>query len=112
MDVDGTYSVQIVGTPVKTYVDAFKFIGVEDCAVIEVSPLQLAKAVVPIEVIELGSVSVLSPLQASKASFPIEVIELGSVIVVSPLQPKKASVPIEVTELGSVIEVSEVFAMG
>jgi hypothetical protein len=49
-----------VGTPVKTPVDAVKSTGVEDSAVIEVNPLQLAKALPPIEVSELGSVSVVS----------------------------------------------------
>ena len=44
----------------------------------------------PIEVTELGIVTLVKPLQPEKASLPIEVTELGMETLVKPLQPLKA----------------------
>ena len=63
---------------------------------IEVKPLQPAKAEFPIEVTVLGSVIEVKPLQPAKAEFPIVFTPSGSVIEVKPLQPEKADSPIEV----------------
>ena len=68
-----------------------------------VSPEQLKKAYLPIEVTELPMVTEVRPEQPAKAPSPIEVTELGMVTEVSPEQPEKARSPIEVTELGMVV---------
>ena len=53
----------------------------------------------PIEVTELGIVTLVKPLHSQKAERPIVLTELGMVMLVKPLQPQKAELPIEVTEL-------------
>ena len=41
----------------------------------------------PIELTELGIVTLVKPLQPEKAELPIDVTELGIVTLVKPLQP-------------------------
>ena len=48
-------------------------------------------------------ISFLTLVQPEKAFSPIEVTELGMVTLVMPVQPLKAEPPIEVTELGMVM---------
>ena len=66
--------------------------------VTEVRPVQPEKAVLPIEVTELGMVTEVRPVQFLKAEPPISVTELGMVTEVRPVQYEKALLPIEVTE--------------
>ncbi len=72
----------------------------------EVSPLQFANAQKPIEVTELGMVTLVRPLPL-KVLDAIDVIVLGRSMEVSPLQFSNADPPMEVTELGIVTLVSE-----
>ena len=56
------------------------------------------------DVTELGIVNEVKPLQFTNASFPIDVTELGMVSVpVKPLQPLNACSPIDVIELGMMV---------
>ena len=66
----------------------------------EVRPLQLEKALLPIEVTELPMVTVVRPVQSEKAEFPIVVTELPMVTESRPVQPEKAEFPMVVTESG------------
>ena len=50
--------------------------------------------------------TVVNPLQPEKALLPIDVTELGMVRDVRPLQPQKAAVPMDVTELPMVSDVN------
>ena len=62
------------------------YTGLSESTEIDVSPLQSKKALVPMEVTELGIVMDVSPLQWLKALKPMEVTELGIETEVSPLQ--------------------------
>ena len=71
----------------------------------EVRPLQPAKAYSPMEITLLGMVMEVRPLQFSKARQSMEVTLFGIVMEVRLLHPRKASVPMEITLLGMVMEV-------
>ena len=73
--------------------------------IIELRPVQLEKAYIPILVTDSGIVIEVRPEQPEKAELPILVTELGIVIEVRPEQPEKAELPILVTEFGIMIEV-------
>lgn len=75
---------------------------------IDSSVKQPEKAYSLIIVIEFGIVIEVSDVQLWKAVLPIEVTESGMVIEERDSQPKKVCPSIEVTESGMVIEVSEV----
>ena len=78
-----------------------------------VRPLQPRKALLPIEVTELGIIVLLQP--AIKEFVDVSIIALqllresyfvfpfATLMLVRPLQPQKALLPIEVTELGMVM---------
>ena len=57
--------------------------------VTEARPLQYPKALLPIEVTELGIMIEVRPEQPENALVPIVVTELGNVTEIRPLQPKK-----------------------
>ncbi len=56
----------------------------------DVKPLQLAKALVPMDVTLLGMVMEVKPLQSAKALVPMDVTPLGILTDVRPMQPVKA----------------------
>ena len=85
------------------HISRLSYMGFPASTVMEASPLQLSKAMSPIEVTELGMVMEVSPLQPANAELPIEVIELGIVMELRSLQLEKASAPIEVTEVGMIV---------
>lgn len=75
-----------------------------------VMPLQLEKALFPIEVTEIGMSNEANLVQLLKAELPIvdKVEGVAKLTDVKPLSPRKASFPIAVTEPGMVIEVRPV----
>ena len=66
--------------------------------------LQLRKALLPMEVTDVGIVTEVREVQLPKACCPIEVTDEGIVTEVRELQPKKAVCPMDVTDEGIITD--------